>query len=257
MQEKLQAFERLLRIMDDLREQCPWDRKQTMESLRYLTIEETYELSDAIIDGDLAGVKEELGDIMLHMVFYAKIGEEQKAFDVAGVLNDVCDKLIRRHPHIYGDVEVSGEEEVKQNWEKLKLSEGKKSVLEGVPNSLPAMVKAFRIQQKVKQLGFQWNDATGALDKVDEELDEMKSAWRDGDRQAVEKEIGDVLFSIINFARYLDIDAEKALELTNKKFKARFQWMEAQAGSGPKSLHEMSLEEMDGLWQRAKEELPA
>jgi len=257
VEEKLKAFGRLLEIMDDLREKCPWDRKQTMDSLRYLTIEETYELSDAIIDKDLKGVKEELGDIMLHMVFYSKIGEEQKAFDVADVLHAVCDKLVHRHPHIYGDVEVADEEEVKKNWEKLKLKEGKKSVLEGVPRSLPAMVKAYRVQQKVKQLGFQWKDASGALDKVEEEMTEMKEAYREKEHDELEKELGDVLFSIINFARYMEIDAEKALELTNKKFIARFQWMEVAAAKDNLQLHDMTLAEMDVLWNKAKEILPA
>ncbi|MCP4121582.1 MAG: nucleoside triphosphate pyrophosphohydrolase [Bacteroidetes bacterium] len=257
MEEKLKAFGRLLEIMDDLREKCPWDRKQTMDSLRYLTIEETYELSDAIIDKDLKGVKEELGDILLHMVFYSKIGEEQKAFDVADVLHAVCDKLVHRHPHIYGDVEVADEEEVKKNWEKLKLKEGKKSVLEGVPRSLPAMVKAYRVQQKVKQLGFQWKDASGALDKVEEEMMEMKEAYLEKDHDELEKEMGDVLFSIINFARYMEIDAEKALEMTNKKFIARFQWMEVAAANDNLQLHDMTLAEMDVLWNKAKEILPA
>lgn len=252
MEEKLAAFERLLKIMDELREQCPWDRKQTMDSLRYLTIEETYELSDAIIDGDLEGVKEELGDIMLHMVFYAKIGEEQKAFDVADVMNAVCEKLIHRHPHIYGDVEVADEEEVKRNWEQLKLKEGKKSVLEGVPRSLPAMIKAYRVQQKVKQLGFEWKDAGGAMEKVEEELSELKESFATGDKTAIEDELGDVLFSLINFARYLDIDAERALELTNKKFIGRFQWMETAAAADGRSLQAMTLEEMDVLWNKAK-----
>jgi len=257
VEEKLKAFERLLEIMDDLRAKCPWDMKQTMDSLRYLTIEETYELSDAIIDKDLKGVKEELGDIMLHMVFYSKIGEEQKAFDVADVLHAVCDKLVHRHPHIYGDVEVADEEEVKRNWEKLKLKEGKKSVLEGVPRSLPAMVKAYRVQQKVKQLGFEWKDASGALEKLEEEVGEMKEAYEDKDPLELERELGDVLFSIINFARYMEIDAEKALEMTNKKFIARFQWMEEAAAGDKKVLHDMSLAEMDVYWNKAKEVLPA
>ena len=255
MEEKLKAFERLLHIMDDLREKCPWDRKQTMESLRYLTIEETYELSDAIIEKDLKSVKEELGDLMLHMVFYAKIGEEKKSFDVADVMNAVCEKLIYRHPHIYGDVKVENEEDVKRNWEQLKLKEGKKSVLEGVPKSLPAMVKAFRVQQKVKQVGFEWDETQGALDKVDEELLELKHAYQNGDANEIEDEIGDVLFSMINFARYLDIDAEKALELTNKKFISRFKWMEAKAKDEKKSLQDMTLDEMDVLWNKAKESL--
>lgn len=255
MDKKLSAFKRLLTIMDELREQCPWDRKQTMDSLRYLTVEETYELSDAIIDKDMKGIKEELGDIMLHMVFYSKIAEEQEAFDVAAVMESVCDKLVHRHPHIYGDVKVADEEEVKRNWEQLKLKEGKKSILEGVPRSLPAMVKAYRVQQKVKQVGFEWDETDGALDKLSEELGEMKEAYDQKDREALEKEIGDVLFSVINFARYLDIDAERALELTNKKFIRRFEWMEAHAAEHEQSLQDMTLDEMDTLWVSAKKEL--
>jgi XTP/dITP diphosphohydrolase len=255
MEKKLKAFGRLLGIMDDLREKCPWDRKQTMESLRYLTIEETYELSDAIIEKDLRGVKEELGDIMLHMVFYSRIAEEKEAFNVADVMNEVCEKLIKRHPHIYGDVVVEGEEDVKRNWEQIKLKEGKRSVLEGVPNSLPAMVKAYRVQQKVKQVGFEWEETQGALDKIEEEMTELREAFALNDGKALEKEIGDILFSIINFARYLDIDAEHALELTNKKFIARFKWMEKHAAGHQRALQDMTLEEMDMLWNEAKESL--
>jgi XTP/dITP diphosphohydrolase len=255
MEEKLKAFERLLLIMDDLRAQCPWDRKQTMDSLRHLTVEETYELSDAIIDKDLKGVKEELGDILLHMVFYAKIGEEQNAFNMADVLNGICDKLIQRHPHIYGDEKVADEAEVLQNWEKLKLKEGKKSVLEGVPKSLPAMIKAYRVQDKVKQIGFEWDEANEALDKVYEELEELKEAVSDNRLDEAEKEIGDVLFSVINYARYLNIEAERALELTNKKFIQRFQWMENKAAEEHKLLQDMNLAEMDVLWNMAKMKL--
>jgi XTP/dITP diphosphohydrolase len=257
MEEKLKAFERLLLIMDDLRAQCPWDRKQTMDSLRHLTVEETYELSDAIIDKDTKGIKEELGDLLLHMVFYAKIGEEQNAFNMADVLNGICDKLIKRHPHIYGDEKVADEAEVLQNWEKLKLKEGKKSVLEGVPKSLPAMIKAYRVQDKVKQIGFEWDEANEALEKVYEELDELKEAVSDNQLVEAEKEIGDVLFSVINYARYLNIDAERALELTNKKFIQRFQWMENKAAEDHKLLQDMSLAEMDVLWNLAKTKLKA
>jgi XTP/dITP diphosphohydrolase len=257
MEEKLKAFKRLLLIMDDLRAQCPWDRKQTMDSLRHLTVEETYELSDAIIDKDIKGIKEELGDLLLHMVFYAKIGEEQNAFNMADVLNGICDKLIKRHPHIYGDEKVADEAEVLQNWEKLKLKEGKKSVLEGVPKSLPAMIKAYRVQDKVKQIGFEWDEANEALEKVYEELDELKEAVSDNQLVEAEKEIGDVLFSVINYARYLNIDAERALELTNKKFIQRFQWMENKAAEDHKLLQDMSLAEMDVLWNLAKTKLKA
>lgn len=255
MEEKLKAFERLLNIMDDLREKCPWDKKQTMETLRYLTIEETYELSDAIIDKDLKGVKEELGDLLLHMVFYSKIGEEQNAFDVADVLNAVCEKLIFRHPHIYGDVKVKDEAEVKRNWEQLKLKEGKKSILAGVPRSLPAMVKAFRLQEKVKQVGFEWDEASGAMDKLMEEMQELKVASDSADKAEMEKELGDVLFSVINYGRYLNIDAEKALELTNKKFISRFNFIEAKAKEEGKVLQDMTLAEMNELWVQAKKQL--
>ncbi|MEZ5009863.1 MAG: nucleoside triphosphate pyrophosphohydrolase [Chitinophagales bacterium] len=255
MEEKLKAFERLLNVMDDLREKCPWDKKQTIDSLRYLTIEETYELSDAIIDKDMKGIKEELGDLLLHMVFYAKIGEEQKEFDIADVLNTVCEKLIFRHPHIYGDVKVENEEDVKRNWEQLKLKEGKKSVLEGVPRSLPAMVKAHRLQEKVKQVGFEWDEASGAFEKLKEEIDELEEAQLAKNQEEMEKEIGDVLFSVINYARYLKIDADKALELTNKKFIARFMWMETEALQRKKLLQNMTLAEMDVLWTEAKKSL--
>lgn len=255
MEEKLKAFERLLLIMEDLREKCPWDRKQTMDSLRHLTVEETYELSDAIIENDLNGIKEEIGDLMLHMVFYSKIGSEKNAFDIADVLNGICDKLVNRHPHIYGTETVTDEAEVLQNWEKLKLKEGKKSVLEGVPNSLPAMVKAYRVQDKVKQIGFEWDEADEALEKVYEELDELKVAVKEDQSEEKEKELGDVLFSVINYARYLNIDAERALEITNKKFIKRFQWMENEAASNNQKLQDMSLEEMDILWNKAKKKL--
>ncbi len=250
MKEKLQAFKRLLIIMDELREQCPWDRKQTFQSLRNLTIEETYELADAILEEDLDGIKEELGDLLLHMVFYAKIAEEKKAFHIGEALNAVCEKLIKRHPHIYGDVKVENEEEVKQNWEKLKLQEGKKSVLGGVPKSLPAMVKAYRMQEKTKQVGFEWETSDQVWEKVEEEIEEMKATFDEGASiQRREEELGDVLFSIINFARFNDIDPETALERVNQKFKYRFEYIEANA---PKPLEEMSLSEMDLLWDEAK-----
>ncbi|WP_233752704.1 nucleoside triphosphate pyrophosphohydrolase [Flavilitoribacter nigricans] len=249
-QRKLEAFGRLLKIMDELREQCPWDRKQTMESLRNLTIEETYELADAILAGDLDEVKEELGDIMLHMVFYAKIADEKGAFDIADALNAVCEKLIKRHPHIYGDVKVNGEEDVKRNWEQLKLKEGKRSVLAGVPNSLPAMVKAYRMQEKTKQVGFEWENAEQVWEKVEEEIAEFKETLSpEFTQEKREEEFGDVLFSLVNYARFQGIDPETALERVNQKFKKRFEYIEAHAG---KDLQEMSLEEMDALWNEAK-----
>lgn len=250
MQEKLAAFQRLLTIMDELREQCPWDRKQTFQSLRNLTIEETYELADALLEEDLNEIKEEIGDILLHMVFYAKIADEKKAFDIADALNAVCDKLIQRHPHIYGDVEVKDEEEVKQNWEQLKLKEGKKSVLGGVPKSLPAMVKAYRMQEKTKQVGFEWENKEQVWEKVEEELGEFKEAM-DSSAPQLEKELefGDVLFSLINYARFNNIDPETALERVNRKFKRRFEYIEKHS---PKMLTEMSLEEMDALWNESK-----
>lgn len=250
IQDKLKAFERLLHIMDDLREQCPWDRKQTFESLRNLTIEETYELADAILEDDLEGVKEELGDLMLHLVFYAKMGDEKGVFDIADALNHVCEKLIKRHPHIYGDVKVQDAEEVKRNWEQLKLQEGKKSVLQGVPKSLPAMVKAYRMQEKTSKVGFDWDNEQQVWDKVEEEIQEFKeSIAQKESKEAVELEFGDVLFSMINYARFHGIDPETALEKVNQKFKKRFEYIEANA---PKPLPEMSLAEMDVLWSAAK-----
>lgn len=250
MDVRLQAFERLLTIMDELREQCPWDRKQTMESLRNLSIEETYELADAILEKDLEGVKEEVGDLLLHMVFYAKIASEQEAWDITDALHAVCDKLVARHPHIYGDTEVQDEEEVKRNWEQLKLKEGKKSVLGGVPKSLPAMVKAYRMQDKTKQVGFEWENSEQVWDKVEEEIAEFKEVIQ-GKNDPVEREeeFGDILFSLINFARFEGIDPETALERVNQKFKRRFEYIEAHA---PKDLMEMSLAEMDALWNAAK-----
>lgn len=254
MEEKLKAFERLLNIMDDLREKCPWDKKQTLESLRYLTIEETYELSDAIIANDLNELKGEIGDLMLHMVFYSKIADEKGAFDIADVLHAICDKLVHRHPHIYGDVEVADEEEVKANWEKLKLKEGKKSVLEGVPKSLPALVKATRIQDKVKGIGFEWDNKEQVWDKVTEEIDELKKEEAVNDKVKMEEEFGDVLFSLINYARWIDVNPEDALSKTNQKFIRRFQWMEEATASDGKSISEMSLSEMDVYWERSKSE---
>lgn len=250
MQHKLDAFARLLHIMDELREQCPWDRKQTFQSLRNLTIEETYELTDAILDEDLPGIKEELGDLMLHLVFYAKIADERGAFDIADALNDVCDKLIKRHPHIYGDVVAEDEEAVKKNWEQLKLQEGKKSVLSGVPRSLPAMVKAYRMQEKTKQVGFEWENKEQVWEKVEEEMGEYRETMeKDMSTERREEEFGDLLFSLINYARFEGIDPETALERVNQKFKRRFEYIEAQA---ERPLTEMSLAEMDALWEKAK-----
>ncbi len=249
---QLQAFGRLLDIMDDLRAKCPWDKKQTMQTLRHLTIEETYELGDAILDNDLQEVKKELGDVLLHIVFYSKIGSETNDFDIADVCNEICEKLISRHPHIYGDVVVANEEEVKQNWEKLKLKEGKKSVLEGVPKSLPALVKASRIQDKVKGVGFDWEEPEQVWEKVQEELQEFRDEIQAGNQEKMEAEFGDVLFSMINYARFLNINPEDALERTNKKFIKRFQYLESKAAELGKSLSDMSLAEMDVFWNEAK-----
>ncbi|HEU0137747.1 MAG TPA: nucleoside triphosphate pyrophosphohydrolase [Flavobacterium sp.] len=249
---QLQAFGRLLEIMDELRQKCPWDKKQTLQSLRHLTIEETYELGDAILDNDLQEVKKELGDLLLHIVFYAKIGSETNDFDIADVCNEICDKLIHRHPHIYSDTVVQDEEEVKQNWEKLKLKEGKKSVLEGVPKSLPALVKASRIQDKVKGVGFDWEEPRQVWDKVQEELNELQVEVDKGDADAIESEFGDVLFSMINYARFLNVNPEDALERTNKKFIKRFQYLESKAGELGKPLSDMTLAEMDVFWNEAK-----
>ena len=251
-QQQLQAFNRLLDIMDDLREKCPWDKKQTLESLRHLTIEETYELGDAILDNDLQEIKKELGDVLLHIVFYAKIGSETNAFDIGDVANSICDKLIDRHPHIYGDVVVANEDEVKQNWEKLKLKEGKKSVLEGVPKSLPALVKASRIQDKVKGVGFDWEEPYQVWDKIQEELNELQVEVQSGNQDKIEAEFGDVLFSMINYARFLKVNPEDALERTNKKFIKRFQYLESKATELGKPLMDMTLAEMDVFWEEAK-----
>ena len=250
--DQLKAFDRLLTIMDELREQCPWDQKQTMESLRSLTIEETYELGDAILNQDLKEVKNELGDLLLHIVFYAKIGSETQDFDISDVINSICDKLIHRHPHIYGNVIVEDEMEVKQNWENLKLKEGKTSVLQGVPKSLPALVKASRIQEKVAGVGFDWEYPDQVWEKVEEEISELKTEVNHKNHEAIEDEFGDVLFSLINYARFLKVNPENALERTNKKFIRRFQYLERKAKSLQKPLSEMTLAEMDVYWEEAK-----
>ena len=249
---QLKAINRLLDIMDDLREKCPWDKKQTLESLRHLTIEETYELADAILDNDLQEIKKELGDVLLHIVFYAKIGSEKNAFDIADVANSICDKLIDRHPHIYGDVKVDDEEDVKRNWEQLKLKEGKTSVLEGVPKSLPAVVKANRIQDKVAGVGFDWEQPEQVWEKVQEELSELNTEIKKGNKENIEKEFGDVLFSMINYARFIGVNPENALEKTKKKFINRFQYLEKAAKKEGKQLSEMSLAEMDVYWEASK-----
>jgi MazG family protein len=256
--EKLKAFDRLLTIMNELRENCPWDKKQTLESLRHLTIEETYELSDSILEGDLKEVKKELGDIMLHMVFYARIASELGAFDVSDVLNSICDKLIERHPHIYSDVVANDEETVKANWEKIKLKSGNKSVLEGVPKSLPALVKAIRVQDKARGVGFDWERKEQVWEKVEEEMQEFKNEFNAASNEAINKEkamaeFGDLLFSLVNYARFIDIDPEEALERTNKKFIKRFQYLETESAKDGKVMGEMTLAEMDIYWERAKQ----
>lgn len=249
IESKKEAFERLLNIMDELREKCPWDKKQSFESLRILTIEETYELADELLSLNMSGIREELGDLFLHLVFYSRLGEEIAQFDVADVLNDVCDKLIKRHPHIYSDIVAEDESAVKRNWEKIKLSEGKKSILQGVPDSLPALIKAYRMQEKTAQFGFQWENASDVLTKIREEETELAIAVANEDRDAMEAELGDVLFSWVNYARMLGLDPERALARTNKKFKSRFQYIEKNA---EKELSESSLDEMEALWQQAK-----
>ncbi|HEX9957353.1 MAG TPA: nucleoside triphosphate pyrophosphohydrolase [Fibrella sp.] len=269
-QQQLMAFDRLLTIMDELREQCPWDRKQTMDTLRHLTIEETYELSDAILEGDRTEIKKEIGDLMLHLVFYSKIGSEapqddSTRFDVADVLHGICDKLVSRHPHIYGDVVAETEADVKANWEQLKLKEGNKSVLGGVPQSLPALVKAMRIQEKARGAGFDWEEKQQVWEKVEEEMQEFKAEFnRDGesadndapiDMQRAEGEFGDLLFSLVNYARFIDLNPETALERTNKKFIKRFQYLEDRARANGQVLHEMTLAEMDVYWDEAKKVL--
>jgi MazG family protein len=256
---QLQAFDRLLDVMDELRAKCPWDKKQTIESLRHLTIEETYELSDAIMRQDMQEIKKEIGDIMLHMVFYSKIASEKNAFDIADVLNSLCEKLIFRHPHIYGDTTADTEEEVKKNWEQLKLQEGNKSVLGGVPASLPALVKAMRIQEKARGAGFDWDDKSQVWEKVKEELNEFESEFNSKDISLINKEnatseFGDLLFSLINFARFIDINPEEALEKTNIKFIDRFKYMETESEKDGKTLQDMNLEEMDYYWNKAKKQ---
>lgn len=246
------SFLKLVSVMDELREKCPWDKKQTIETLRPLTIEETYELTDAISDNDWKGIKEELGDIMLHLIFYAKIGAEQQKFTLQDVLEGISEKLIRRHPHIYGDVVVNSDEDVKKNWEQIKMQEGKKSVLSGVPKSLPAVVKATRIQDKARQVGFEWEHKEDVWKKVEEEIEELHEAVAENDQEHIEEEFGDVMFSLINYARFLRIDAEGVLEKTNKKFIARFTLMEEAAASQNKTLDQMSLAEMDDLWNQIK-----
>ena len=252
MNKKSKAFERLLTIMDELREKCPWDKKQTMDSLRYLTIEELYELSDAILDKDTDEIKKELGDVLLHIVFYSRIASETNDFDITDVINSVCDKLIHRHPHIYGDVDVKDEVEVKKNWEKLKLKEGKKSVLEGVPKSLPAIVKSFRIQEKVRGIGFDWDNKNQVWEKVVEEIEELKTEIKNGNQDRIESEFGDVLFALTNYARFVNVNPEDALERTNKRFIKRFQIMENMISAEGLSLSDMSLSEMDVFWDKAK-----
>jgi len=254
MDQRLIEFERLLKIMDDLRAQCPWDKEQTFDSLRHLTIEETYELSDAILEKDLDEIRKELGDLMLHMVFYAKLGEEAGAFGIADVLKGINEKLINRHPHIYSDVKVNNATDVKDNWEKIKLAEGRESVLEGVPMSLPAMVKAYRIQDKVRGIGFDWDNAAQVWEKVEEEIAELKHELNNGaDKIKTELEFGDLMFALINYARFIDVNPETALERTNRKFISRFKYLEKAINADGKNLHEMNLAEMDVYWEKAKE----
>ena len=252
MENKTKAFDRLLKIMDELREQCPWDKDQTMDSLRYLTIEELYELSDAILNKDMEEIKKELGDILLHIVFYSRIASETNDFDISDVIHAVCDKLVHRHPHIYGDVKVKDAIEVKKNWEKLKLKEGKKSVLEGVPKSLPAIVKSFRIQEKVRGIGFDWDNKNQVWDKVLEEIEELKIEVEKGDKDKIESEFGDVLFALTNYSRFINVNPEDALERTNKRFIKRFQIMETLIEKENLKLDEMNLQEMDVYWDKAK-----
>lgn len=254
MQKTADSFLRLVKIMDELREQCPWDKKQTIHTLRPLTLEETYELADAITDSDWKGIKEELGDLMLHILFYARIGKEEKQFELDEVINGICEKLIFRHPHIYGDVKVADEEDVKRNWEKLKMKEGKKSVLSGVPPSLPAVVKATRIQEKAKQVGFEWDNKEDVWKKVEEEIGELKEAIALDSQEKIEEEFGDVLFSMVNYARFLQVDAEGVLEKTNKKFIHRFRQMETIAEQRGRNLADLSLTEMDDIWNEVKKQ---
>ena len=248
-----ESFERLVRIMDDLREKCPWDKKQTIQSLRQLTLEETYELTEAITEENWKSIREELGDLLLHIVFYAKIGKEQNEFNMNDVINGICDKLIARHPHVYGNVKVNNEDDVKKNWENLKLKEGKKSVLSGVPKALPSLIKAMRLQEKAKQVGFEWENREQVWEKVEEEINELQEAMAENKQQKIEEEFGDVLFSMVNFARFLGVDAENALEITNKKFINRFTQMEEAALASGKNLNEMTLEQMDAIWNEIKQ----
>lgn len=253
MKEKLAAFERLLRIMDDLRAGCPWDQKQTLETLRYLTIEETYELSDAILEKDMVNIRKELGDLMLHLVFYAKIGSETNDFDITDVLTGISEKLIERHPHIYGDVKVANAQDVSNNWEKIKLREkDRESVLDGVPNSLPAMVKAYRMQEKARGVGFDWENSAQVWEKVNEEMTELQEEVAQNNTEKMEEEFGDLLFSLVNYARFIGVNPEDALERTNKKFIKRFKYIEAQTKKNGKELKELSLEQMDVFWEEAK-----
>jgi MazG family protein len=248
------AFLRLVQIMDELREKCPWDRKQTIQSLRQMTIEETYELADAITENDWKGIREELGDLLLHILFYSKIGSEQKQFELEEVIRGISEKLIARHPHIYGDVKVNDEEDVKKNWEKLKLKEGKTSVLSGVPKALPSMVKAMRLQEKAKQVGFEWENKEQVWEKVEEEIGELKAAIGTDQQDKIEDEMGDVFFSLVNYARFLQVDAENALERTNKKFIYRFTRLEQEAMNKGLDLQKMSLQEMDAIWNTIKQQ---
>jgi MazG family protein len=252
MNQNAEAFSRLVTIMDELREKCPWDRKQTIQSLRQMTLEETYELADAITENDWKSIKEELGDLLLHIVFYSKIATEQKQFTIEDVIEGISKKLIDRHPHIYGDVKVENDEDVKRNWEKLKIKEGKTSVLSGVPKTLPALVKAMRLQEKARQVGFEWENKEQVWDKVKEEELELKEAIADGDQYKIEEEFGDLVFSLVNFARFLNIDAENAVEITNKKFTKRFMQMEEKAMASGSELHAMTLQEMDAIWNQIK-----
>ena len=252
MNTRAEAFERLVQIMDELREKCPWDRKQTIHSLRQMTLEETYELVDAITENDWKSIREELGDLLLHIVFYSKIASEQNQFAIEDVVNGISQKLIDRHPHIYGDVEVQNDEDVKRNWEKLKIKEGKQSILSGIPKTLPSLIKAMRLQEKAKQVGFEWENKDQVWEKVKEEENELQTAIEEGDPGKIEEEFGDLVFSLVNFARFLNIDAENALEVTNKKFINRFSRMEAQAMASGKNLNEMNLQEMDSIWNQIK-----
>ena len=252
MDKRLEAFKRLLDIMDKLRAECPWDKEQTFDSLRHLTIEETYELSDAILDKDYMEISKELGDLLLHIVFYAKLGEEISRFDITKVIEGINEKLIRRHPHIFSDTQVTNAEEVKNNWEKIKLAEGRKSVLEGVPNSLPAMIKAYRMQDKARGVGFDWDNAEQVWDKVKEEVDELHHEIKNNNADKIENEFGDVLFALINYARFIDVNPETALERTNRKFKSRFEYLEKAVAEDGKSMRDMTLEEMDIYWNKAK-----